>query len=321
MNNRSMLYDFLREIGEEKSAGFNEAAAAARGIGGKALKVVNPVSTAVNTVSSAKNSEKQIAAKQNFADSMMGVSGRFNKVAADKDDTEDKRYGRLYKKKKKSLTKNQKAAIASGITLAGLVGYGSIKHKDPLFFPKIVKQNKGYLAGKTVGALVKQSPAKEVVYQAKQAIHDHYGIKLPIELDDADKMDLMMRRSINGNRSVQSQMARAAGITLAAAAGKKLGDSLADRLTESVKAKRLAREKEEQEWHDAYSKDLKAADLFKKASIATGDDIVTAVNKSVEKFLPEEIKKREERRNRYNSTVNYVDHGAHGGDAPQRRNK
>ena len=101
MNNRSMLYDFLREIGEEKSAGFNEAAAAARGIGGKALKVVNPVSTAVNTVSSAKNSEKQIAAKQNFADSMMGVSGRFNKVAADKDDAEDKRYGRLYRKKEK----------------------------------------------------------------------------------------------------------------------------------------------------------------------------------------------------------------------------
>ena len=61
--------------------------------------------------------------------------------------------------------------------------------------------------------------------------------------------------------------------------------------------------------------------MFKKASIATGDDIVTAVNKSVEKFLPEEIRKREARRNRYNSTVDYVDHGAHGGDAPQRRNK
>lgn len=320
MKNQYTLYDFLRGVDEEKIAGFDRAARLANNVGGKALKALNPISTAVGTVSSAKNSAMQIAVNQNKMDSEMGVSGRFRKVAADKDETEDKRYARLYKEKKRGWTKNQRAAAASGITLAALAGYGSIKNKDPLYLPKTINRNKGFLAGRTIGALIKQSPFKDVANQANQAIHHHYGTQPHVDLEPGDKLDKIMNGAA-GNRSIQSHMARALGTSLAIAAGKKAGDALVEDLSERVKAKKLAREKEEQEWHDAYSKNLKAADLFKKASIATGDDIVTAVNKSVEKFLPEEIKKREERRNRYNSTVDYVDHGAHGGDAPQRRNK
>ena len=309
---------------EEKIAGLNQAAVLARGVGGKALKAVNPVSTAVGVVSSAKNSAMRDTEKQNRADNAMGVSGRFSKVAAtDKDQIEDKRYGRLYKKKKKGLTSNQRAVIASGATL-GLLGlYGSAKHKDPLYVPKVINRNKGFLGAKAVGAAIKQTPFKDVAREASRAMRDANKTNQQVDLEDlgnsVDIDDVIAGGA--GNSPYSHQVVKVIGLGMAGAAGKKMGDALYENLTEKVKAKKLAREKEEQERADAYSKNLRAADLFKKASIATGDDIVTAVNKSVEKFLPEEIKKREERRNRYNSTVNYVDHGAHGGDAPQRRNK
>lgn len=312
---------------EEKVAGFERATNIARNVGGKALNAVNPVTTAVGLASSAKNSARQTAAKQGYADELMGVSGRFNKVASSKKEEEDKRYSHLYKKKKGYLTAKQRAAIASGLTLGGLGLYGAVKHKDPLWAPKEFNRNKGLIAGRMMNKMIYKSPFKDVAQAASDAIkHSNADKAMAMAAAnsnlDMDSVDKMNEAIVNAGQNKSGfGLGHVFGAAVAAGLGQRTGDAIYQRVVESARAKKLAREKEEQERADAYSKGLKADDLFKKASIATGDDIVTAVNKSVEKFLPEEIRKRQERRNRYNSTVDYVDHGAHGGDAPQRRNK
>ena len=303
---------------EEKVASFDRAAGIARNVGGKALKAVNPVGTVVGVASSAKNSAIKTATKQGYADELMGVSGRFNKIASSKKEEEDKRYSHLYKKKKGYLTAKQRAAIASGLTLGGVGLYGAIKEKDVLWGPKVLNRNKLVFGSKAMNKMIYASPFKDVAQAAADGIRDSGSAKLNA-VGEANAA--AGAAEVGKNNNVALGLAKTFGTALAAGAGYKAGDAIYQRVVETARAKKLAREKEEQERADAYSKGLKAEDLFKKASIATGDDIVTAVNKSVEKFLPEEIKKRQERRNRYNSTVDYVDHGAHGGDAPQRRNK
>ena len=314
MNGQYTLYDFINEVDEEKTAGLSQAVA------GTALKSINPLMTVKSVSDTAKQRSAQNAIKQDHANNLMGVSGKFNKVAFSirkKKSDKDKKYGNLYKKKNRRLNSAERALIAGGVTTAGLGLYGAAKHKDPLWAARVVNRNKGVAASKTMSKLIKHSPFRDVAREASRAVHDTYGTSSPKENTGSlsNRADDMIR---GGNAK---NLAGVFGLSMAMAAGKNTGDLVYNRFMDQVKAKKLEVAKEEQRQADAVSEKLKAEDLFKKASISTGDDIVTAVNKSVEKFLPEEIRKREARRNRYNSTVDYVDHGAHGGDAPQRRNK
>lgn len=313
MNGQYALYDFINEVSEEKTAGLSQAVA------GTALKSINPLMTVKSINDTAKQRSAQNAIKQGHADSLMGVSGKFNKVAFSirkKKSDEDKKYGNLYKKKKRRLNSAERGLIASGATVAGLSLYGAAKHKDPLWAAKVINRNKGAAASKAISGLIKHSPLRDVAKSTSSAIHDAHGTMPPKKKDSINnQVDDMVS---GGNAK---NIPGVFGLSMAMMAGRNTGDLIYNRFMDHVKAKKLEVAKEEQRQADAISEKLKAEDLFKKASISTGDDIVTAVNKSVEKFLPEEIKKREARRNRYNSTVDYVDHGAHGGDAPQRRNK
>lgn len=322
MNNQYTLRDFLNEIEEEKIAGAKQMPGFVQDLGGQVLKKYNPVMTAVSVASSAKQTAGNAAIKQGHADDIMGVSGRFNKVAfitrKNKSKDKDNEHSNLYKQPKRRLNSKERALIASGATLAGLGLYGSMKHKDPLWAAKTINKNKKPLAAKAVGNVIKHSPFKDAAREVNRAVQDEYGVFAPKGLKDGDiagKVDDMVR---GGNKS---NLLNVFGLSAAMMLGKNTGDLVYNGLLDRVKAKKLALKEQEQRQADEVSSKLKAEDLFKKASIATGDDIVTAVNKSVEKFLPEEIKKRQDRRNRYNTTVDYVDHGAHGGDAPQRRNK
>lgn len=318
MNNQYTLYDFIEDMGDEKVASLMGAANVAQAVGGKALKSINPLMTVKSVGDTAKQTAVKNAAKQGHADAIMGVSGRFNKVAAliKKRKEEDNKYSSLYKRRKKRLTSRERALVAGGATVAGLSLYGAAKHKDPLWAARAINRNKAAVASKAASKLINNSPFKDVAREASKAVNDTYAVHSPAkDAKIGDKVDSMVR---GGN---PANLASVFGLSMAMMAGKNTGDLAYNRFMEHVKAKKLQNQEEEQRQADAISSKLKAEDLFKKASIATGDDIVTAVNKSVEKFLPEEIKKREDRRNRYNSTVDYVDHGAHGGDAPQRRNK
>lgn len=282
---------------------------------GRALpKAINPVLQAVSMMDTVKSSSQHSIARQNAADQTMGVNGNFKKFAA-YGDADDERYKKLYVKQKKPMSDKQKALIASGATLGALALYGGVKHSDPLWAGKALFRNKGVAGSKAFHAMVKNTPLKDVAKYVGAGVND--GFKAPPFKDDKLNVEDHLDKAIKGGGGLGDVFLL--GIT--AGVGKDIGQKAMSSLREKMLRKKLAQEAEERAKLNAYSKDISAEDLFKKASTSTGDDIATAVNKSVEKFLPDEIRKRAQRTNRYNSYVDYVDQGAHGGDAPQRRLK
>ena len=286
----------------------------AKKIGGALPKAINPVMQAASIMDTVKSSSQQSLARQNGADQTMGVNGNFRKFAA-YGDADDEKYKKLYAKQKKPMSDKQKALIVGGATLGALALYGGVKHSDPLWAGKALTRNKAVVASKATNALLKTTPLKDTVRYVDAGIKA--GFKVPQAKDSKLTIEDHLDRAVKGGGGLGNVFLL--GIT--AGVGKDIGQKSMSSLREKMFRKKLAQEAEERAKLNAYSKDISAEDLFKKASTSAGDDIATAVNKSVEKFLPDEIRKRAQRTNRYNSYVDYVDQGAHGGDAPQRRLK